>query len=82
VTHYNGKGEPLRTVHKRRLIMPAKVEAADGIRKMLGWDKVVKAARSPRGSRRRSVAGVETETGLAKRVEITGCEWFWAAKNF
>jgi hypothetical protein len=39
VTHYNGKGEPVRTVHKRRLIMPAKVEAADGIRKMLGWDK-------------------------------------------
>jgi hypothetical protein len=39
VTHYNGKGEAVRTVHKRRLIMPAKVEAADGIRKMLGWDK-------------------------------------------
>lgn len=43
MTHYNGKGEPVRTVHKKRLIMPAKVEAADGIRKMLGWDKVVKA---------------------------------------
>ena len=43
VTHYNGKGEPVRTVHKRRFIMPAKVEAADGIRKMLGWDKSVKA---------------------------------------
>jgi hypothetical protein len=43
VTHYNGKGEPVRTVHKKRLIMPAKMEAADGIRKMLGWDKVVKA---------------------------------------
>ena len=39
MTHYNGKGEAVRTVHKRRLIMPAKVEAADGIRKMLGWDK-------------------------------------------
>ncbi len=39
VTHYNGKGEPVRTVHKKRLIMPAKIEAADGIRKMLGWDK-------------------------------------------
>lgn len=39
VTHYNGKGEPVRTVQKRRLIMPAKIEAADGIRKMLGWDK-------------------------------------------
>jgi hypothetical protein len=43
VTHYNGKGEPVRTVHKKRLIMPAKVEAADGIRKMLGWDKSLKA---------------------------------------
>ena len=43
VTHYNGKGEPVRTVHKSRFIMPAKVEAADGIRKMLGWDKSVKA---------------------------------------
>jgi len=39
VTHYNGKGERVRTVHKCRLMMPAKVEAADGIRKMLGWDK-------------------------------------------
>jgi hypothetical protein len=38
VTHYNGKGDPARTVHKRRVIMPAKVEAADGIRNMLGWD--------------------------------------------
>ena len=37
VSHYNGKGEPVRTVHKKRLIMPAKVEAADGVRKMLGW---------------------------------------------
>jgi hypothetical protein len=42
VTHYDGKGEPERTVHKCRLIMPVKVEAADGIRKMLGWDRVVK----------------------------------------
>ena len=42
VTHYDGKGEPERTVHKGRLIMPAKVEAADGIRKMLGWDRVAK----------------------------------------
>ena len=39
VNHYNGKGEAVRTVHKRRLIMPAKVKAADGIRKMLRWDK-------------------------------------------
>jgi hypothetical protein len=36
VTHYNGKGEPVRLVHKRRLIMPAKMEAADGVRRMLG----------------------------------------------
>jgi hypothetical protein len=33
----------VRTVHKKPLIMPAKVEAADGIRKMLGWDKSLKA---------------------------------------
>lgn len=32
-----------RECSDRRLIMPAKVEAADGIRKMLGWDKAVKA---------------------------------------
>ena len=43
VTHYNGKGEPVRTVHKKRLIIPAKIEAADGIRKMLGWDKPIKS---------------------------------------
>ena len=43
VTHYNGKGEPVRTVYKRRLMMPAKIEAAEGIRKMLGWDKSMKA---------------------------------------
>jgi hypothetical protein len=42
VTRYNGKGEPVRTVHKRRLIMPATVEAADGIRKM-DWTRWVKA---------------------------------------
>jgi hypothetical protein len=29
VTQYNGKGEPVRTVHKRRLLMPSKVDCAD-----------------------------------------------------
>ena len=43
VTHYNGKGDPVRTIRKKRLIMPTKVDCADGIRKMLGWDKKVDA---------------------------------------
>jgi hypothetical protein len=42
-TTYDGKGRPRSKIKRKRLIMPSKVEAADGIRKMLGWDKVVKA---------------------------------------
>ena len=41
VTHYTPKGTPNRTIKKRRLIMPAKMEAAEGVRRMLGWDKKV-----------------------------------------
>jgi SWI/SNF-related matrix-associated actin-dependent regulator of chromatin subfamily A-like protein 1 len=33
----------VRTVTKERLIMPAKMEAAEGVRKMLGWDKRTEA---------------------------------------
>jgi hypothetical protein len=39
ITHYDAKGKASRTVHKKRLIMPSKVDCADGIRKMLCWDK-------------------------------------------
>jgi hypothetical protein len=43
VTHYDGKGKPVRTIKKKRLIMPSKVDCADGLRKMLGWDKKLEA---------------------------------------
>jgi hypothetical protein len=32
-----------RTVTKERLLMPSKVDCADGLRKMLGWDKKAEA---------------------------------------
>ena len=35
----DGKGKLVRTVTKERLVMPAKVEAAEGLRRMLGWDR-------------------------------------------
>jgi hypothetical protein len=43
VEHLNSKGEVVRTVTKERLIMPAKMEAAEGVRRMLGWDKRTEA---------------------------------------
>ena len=43
VRQCDSKGRVKRTITKRRLIMPSKVDCADGIRKMLGWDKSVKA---------------------------------------
>ena len=43
MTHFNSKGEPVRTIKKERLIMPTKTDCAEGLRRMLGWDKKVDA---------------------------------------
>jgi hypothetical protein len=39
VEHHDSKGRVVRTVTTERLIMPAKMEAGEGIRRMLGWDR-------------------------------------------
>jgi hypothetical protein len=39
VEHHDSSGRVIRTVTKERLIMPSKVDCAEGLRAMLGWDK-------------------------------------------
>ena len=43
VEHHDSKGRLIRVVSTQRMIMPSKVEAAEGVRRMCGWDKKVDA---------------------------------------